>query len=48
VDQTETTMAELGEEEKNRVSHRGRAFALLLPVLRSVLAERAAQTASAG
>jgi XTP/dITP diphosphohydrolase len=45
VDSTETTMAELGEDEKNRVSHRGRAFAALLPLLRAVLAERAEQSA---
>jgi XTP/dITP diphosphohydrolase len=48
VDQTGTTMAELSEDEKNRVSHRGRAFAALLPVLRSVLAERARQTDRVG
>ncbi|HEY8091046.1 MAG TPA: RdgB/HAM1 family non-canonical purine NTP pyrophosphatase [Polyangiaceae bacterium] len=45
VGDTERTMAELGEEEKNRVSHRGRAFAALRPVLEKVLGERAAQLA---
>jgi XTP/dITP diphosphohydrolase len=39
---TDRTMAELGEDEKNRVSHRARAFAALRPVLERVLAERAA------
>ena len=40
---TEKTMAELGEDEKNRISHRGRAFAGLRPLLEAVLAERAEQ-----
>jgi XTP/dITP diphosphohydrolase len=42
------TMAELSEEEKNRVSHRARAFASLRPLLERVLAERAEQAARAG
>jgi XTP/dITP diphosphohydrolase len=42
------TMAELSEDEKNRVSHRARAFAALRPVLEGVLAERAAQAERAG
>jgi XTP/dITP diphosphohydrolase len=42
------TMAELDEDEKNRVSHRGRAFAALRPVLERVLAERAEQIARLG
>ncbi|MDB4942862.1 MAG: hypothetical protein JWP97_2396 [Labilithrix sp.] len=40
VDGTDKTMAELPEEEKNRVSHRARAFAKLRLVLEKVLAER--------
>jgi len=48
VEKTETTMAELGEAEKNRVSHRGRAFASLRPVLERILAERAEQAARVG
>jgi XTP/dITP diphosphohydrolase len=48
LDKTDTTMAELGEAEKNRVSHRGRAFAALLPMLERVLEERAAQSARLG
>jgi XTP/dITP diphosphohydrolase len=44
VDGTDKTMAELGEEEKNRVSHRGRAFGKLRLVLEKVLAERDAIT----
>jgi XTP/dITP diphosphohydrolase len=39
------TMAELGEAEKNRLSHRARAFAALRPVLAAVLDERVAQVA---
>ena len=35
----------LPAEEKNRMSHRGRAFAALRPVLESLLAERADQVA---
>lgn len=42
---TELTMAELPETEKNRVSHRARAFAGLRPLLERVLAERANQVA---
>jgi XTP/dITP diphosphohydrolase len=48
LEKTETTMAELGEAEKNRVSHRGKAFAALRPVLEGVLAERAEQAARVG
>jgi XTP/dITP diphosphohydrolase len=44
VDGTGKTMAELGEEEKNRISHRGRAFEKLRLVLEKVLAERDAIT----
>lgn len=44
VDGTDKTMAELGEEEKNRISHRGRAFAKLKLVLEKMLAERDAIT----
>ncbi len=33
------SMAELTDEEKDRVSHRGRALAALLPILREALAE---------
>lgn len=45
---TDRTLAELGEEEKNRISHRGRAFAALRPLLEQVLRERAAQVARVG
>lgn len=44
VDGTEKTMAELTEDEKNRVSHRARAAQRLRPVLEETLAERAAIT----
>jgi XTP/dITP diphosphohydrolase len=44
VDGTDKTMAELTEEEKNRISHRGRAFDKLRLVLEKVLAERDAVT----
>lgn len=44
VEETGMTMAELGEAEKNRVSHRGRAFVKLRLVLEKVLAEREAVT----
>lgn len=44
VDGTDKTMAELGEEEKNRISHRGRAFDKLRLVLEKVIAERDAIT----
>lgn len=39
------TMAELVQHEKNRLSHRARAFTALHPVLERVLRERAAQVA---
>ncbi len=39
------TMAELGADAKNRVSHRGRAFSALRPVIERVLADRAAAIA---
>jgi XTP/dITP diphosphohydrolase len=42
---TDKTLAELGEDEKNRVSHRARAFAALRPLLLDVVHERAAQIA---
>jgi XTP/dITP diphosphohydrolase len=45
---TESTMAELPDHEKNRVSHRARAFAALRPVIERVLAERAEQMSRAG
>jgi len=45
---TDRTMAELGEDEKNRLSHRARAFAALRPLLERVLAERAEQVARLG
>ena len=48
VEGTEQTMAELPDEEKNRVSHRARAFAALRPLLERVLRERAAQSARVG
>jgi XTP/dITP diphosphohydrolase len=44
VEGTGKTMAELSEEEKNVISHRGRAFAKLRLVLEKVLAERDAIT----
>ena len=44
VEGTEKTMAELDEGEKNRISHRGRAFDKLRLVLEKVLAERDAIT----
>jgi XTP/dITP diphosphohydrolase len=44
VGDTGKTMAELTEDEKNRVSHRGRAFEKLRLVLEKVLAERDAIT----
>jgi XTP/dITP diphosphohydrolase len=43
VEGTEKTMAELREEEKNRISHRARAFAALRPLIERVLSERADQ-----
>jgi XTP/dITP diphosphohydrolase len=45
---TDKTMAELDDAEKNRVSHRGRAFAALRPLIERVLAERAEQIAQLG
>jgi XTP/dITP diphosphohydrolase len=39
---TDKTMAELDAENKNRVSHRARAFAALRPILEGILEERAA------
>ncbi len=47
-DSGDKTMAELSEDEKNRVSHRARAVAALRPVLERVLHERAEQTARVG
>jgi len=44
VDGIDKTMAELTEEEKSRVSHRGRAFEKLRLVLEKTLAERDAIT----
>jgi len=44
VEGTDKTMAELDEAEKNRISHRGRAFDKLRLVLEKVLAERDAIT----
>lgn len=44
VEGTDKTMAELGEEEKNRISHRARAFGKLKLVLEKTLAERDAIT----
>lgn len=44
VDGTDKTMAELGHDEKNRISHRARAFEKLRLVLEKVLAERDEQT----
>jgi XTP/dITP diphosphohydrolase len=41
---TDKTMAELNEDEKNRISHRGRAFDKLRLVLEKALAERDALT----
>jgi XTP/dITP diphosphohydrolase len=40
---TDRTMAELSEDEKNRLSHRAQAFAALRPLLEEVLRERASQ-----
>ena len=44
VEGTDKTMAELDEDEKNRISHRGRAFQKLRLVLEKMLAERDAIT----
>lgn len=48
VDGTNRTMAELAPQEKNRLSHRARAFASLGPLLQQILRERAAQVARVG
>jgi XTP/dITP diphosphohydrolase len=48
VDGTNRTMAELAPHEKNRLSHRARAFASLVPLLQQILRERAAQVARVG
>ncbi len=45
---TDRTMAELSEDEKNRLSHRARAFAALYPLLEGVLRERRSQVARIG
>jgi XTP/dITP diphosphohydrolase len=45
---TAKTMAELDQGEKNRLSHRGRAFAALRPVLEAAFRERAEQAARVG
>ncbi len=44
VDGTDKTMAELGEAEKNRISHRAQAFGKLRLVIEKVIAEREAIT----
>jgi XTP/dITP diphosphohydrolase len=48
VDGTDRTMAELAPDEKNRLSHRARAFAALGPLLQQILRERAAQVVRVG
>jgi XTP/dITP diphosphohydrolase len=48
VEGTGKTMAELSEDEKNRISHRARAFAALRPLLERALAERAEHIARLG
>jgi XTP/dITP diphosphohydrolase len=48
VDGTDRTMAELDALEKNRVSHRARAWAAMRPLLESVLEARATQVARLG
>jgi XTP/dITP diphosphohydrolase len=48
VEGTDQTMAELSHDEKNRISHRARAFAALRPLLERVLKERADQAARVG
>jgi XTP/dITP diphosphohydrolase len=40
---TDRTLAELAEDEKNRLSHRAQAFAALRPLLEAVLRDRQAQ-----
>jgi XTP/dITP diphosphohydrolase len=47
VDGLGRTMAELGEDEKNRISHRARAMQALLPALRALVARRRADVARA-
>jgi XTP/dITP diphosphohydrolase len=42
VDGTGRTMAELGEDEKNRISHRARAIMALRPALEALIARRRA------
>jgi XTP/dITP diphosphohydrolase len=42
-DELDKTMAELTDEEKNRISHRARAFAALRPLVEQVLAGRRGQ-----
>ncbi len=42
------TMAELGDAEKNDVSHRARAIAALVPRLRALLARRAGEAGPSG
>jgi XTP/dITP diphosphohydrolase len=37
------TMAQLSQEEKNRISHRARAIKAALPILRDLLAQRASE-----
>jgi XTP/dITP diphosphohydrolase len=44
----EKTMAELSNDEKNRVSHRSRALAALRPIIERVLEERFAQVERVG
>jgi XTP/dITP diphosphohydrolase len=48
VEGTGKTMAELTQAEKNTLSHRGRAFAALRPILERVLADRARQAGRIG
>jgi XTP/dITP diphosphohydrolase len=48
VEGTGQTMAELGADQKNLLSHRARAFAALRPVLERVLAERGEQSRRLG
>jgi XTP/dITP diphosphohydrolase len=48
VDGTNLTMAELPPQEKNRLSHRARAFASLGPLLQQILRQRADQVARVG
>lgn len=48
VEGTDKTMAELTEDEKNRISHRAKAFEKMRLVLQKVLAERDAMTTRVG